>query len=339
MNPRASQLFHAFAQGFVQTPFEFLVLIIFISSLVLVVSAYLVVQAYAARRRRVLGSQRRWDERVAALGLEEQDTAIIIRMAARGGFSAPRYVLLENRRAFDACARKMLQAGEAAEVRLNALRLKLGFRITRPEEAPDASAEIPEGSRVVLQTGMGSRYRGTLVGQGPAAMVVKVDSNARDLSKGWIVALYYFNPGGVFSFPTRVVEQGTDTVHLEHSSAITRHQRRRYYRRKELVPASICAAFPGATSQECLLIDIGAGGAAIEIGVGDARAGDLLEVSLPPSIMSAPVQARVLRVSGNGRVIGVKFEHLSEANRNRIAGFVFSQDQPPEIPAARAAAV
>jgi hypothetical protein len=335
MTPRAIQLFHAFAQGFVQTRLEILVLIVLAPVVALIVSAYLVIQKRAARRRLALYSGRLMEERINELGLEEEERQLVHRLASCLDRGEPGHVLLFNRRVFDACARKLLQAGDGSETQLNALRLKLGLRLTGPEETPASSTELPEGSPVVLQGAGAAPCRGSLVGQGPAAMIVTVDPGIRWLTTGASLTVFFYNPAGVFSFQTRVMQREPDAVHLQHSWSITRHQRRRFYRRKEHLPAVIRTASPGAVPQESVVVDLGAGGAIVETSPGEVRVGDLLLVSLPQSIVSAPVEARVLRVSRRGKLIGVEFVSLSEPDRNRVMRFVLRQEEPLEVPAAR----
>jgi hypothetical protein len=107
-----------------------------------------------------------------------------------------------------------MSIGEISETLLDVLRLKIGFRIIQPEEAPASSAELPEGALLLL-VGPGTRLRGTLVAQGSATMLVKLDEGVSTLARDTRPTLYFHNSAGIFSFPTRITDLMTDAVRLE----------------------------------------------------------------------------------------------------------------------------
>ena len=151
---------------------------------------------------------------------------------AVSGPGEPGQSLLLNYHVFDACARRMRQHEEIAEGTLTALRLKMGFRITQPEEVPASSVELPEGESLLLLSPAGQRVRATIRAQAPAALLASFEREGPPLVKGMPLTVYFHNRAGIFSFPSRITDLDGNALHLEHSSRVTHHQRRKYYRRK-----------------------------------------------------------------------------------------------------------
>ena len=137
------------------------------------------------------------------------------------------------------------------------------------------------------------------------------------------VTMYFHNSAGIFSFPTRITDMNEDAVFLSQSSHITHQQRRKYFRKTESLPVYVAPLAEGAEPQESMLLDLGGGGASLQNPRGQLKKGDQLELSLFPRAERLTLAARVVRLSKNGRVANVKFESLSEAERNRIMGFLF----------------
>jgi PilZ domain len=328
---KIGQFLNALAQGFVQTRLEILLLFLFLIALLLVFTTYLVAQKRAADREMARRSREMLEHLLGKLELNENETGLLGRLAAHLDGDTTEYALLVSRHVFEQCAQKAIQSGEASEVQLNSLRLKIGFRITQPEEIPASSAELPEGSPVLLEWAPGKRLRATIIAQGPGAMAVKPDQGVLPSTPGARLRLYFHNSAGIFTFPTSVTGRIGDTVHLEHSSSIVRLQRRSYYRRKEQLPVFVKTGSAKAGARESVVLDLGGGGASLQNPRGMMREGDLLEVSFSPRMEKLTLVARVLRVSRNRKVIHVKFESLSENERKRIMGFLFTQSEKEKI--------
>ena len=328
---RAGQFLNALAQGFVQTRFEILLLFLFVIALLLVFSLYFVAQNRATHRRLARHSREMLEHLLQRLDLNDEESALLGRLAKYLGREESEYSLLVSHHIFDACAGKMRQSEVVSEAHLNALRLKIGFKMTRPEDVPASSTELPEGSALLVVSQAGVRFRGTIIAQAPEAMTVRLDPEVSPPAEGVRLTLYFHNSAGIFSFPTRVVDALEDAVRLEHSRDISHYQRRKYYRRKELLPVFIKPASRSAGPLESLLLDLGGGGASLQAPRGSFRKGDLLEVSFSPRTGTFTLAARVLRVSKGGKVINVRFESISETERNRIMSFLFAQSVQRKI--------
>ena len=322
---RIGQFLTAVAQGFVQTRHEIVLFFLIVTAFLFIISLYLVAQKHRAQRERARSSREMLKQLRGKLNLNDQEAALLGRLALYLEPGEAGHASLVNHHVFDACARKMRQSEQVPETHLSALRLKIGFRITQPEDVPAASSELPEGSPLLLVTGAGTRLRAMILSQGPSAMHVKLDSEAASLSKDTRLTIYFHNSAGIFSFPSKVTEPMEDALHLEHSSHITHHQRRKYYRREEFLPAFIKPASVAAVPQESFLLELVGGGASLQNPRGLFKPGDLLEVSFSLKTGMFMLVALVLRVSKTSRVINVKFESLPETERTRIMGFLFTQ--------------
>jgi hypothetical protein len=324
---RAGQWLSGLAQGFVQTRPEILLFFLLVVGVLLFFFLYFAVQKAMARRELGKHSREMLEHLLGKLDLDDAEIGLLGRLAAYLQRGESEHMLLVSHQVFDACARRIRSAEGVSEVQLNALRLKIGFRITQPEAAPASSTDLLEGSPVLLVTPAGKRTNGTVIAQGPHGILVKQDAGGPPPAKGEPLTVYFHNSAGIFSFQTRVTDLMDDAMHLEHSANIARYQRRRYYRRKESLPVFIRPASAAAQPRESLLLDLGGGGARLRNPEGMLKQGELLEMSFSPLERHFNLVGRVVRVSRNGKVLGVKFVSLPEAERNRIMGFLFAQSE------------
>ena len=243
------------------------------------------------------------------------------------------YRLLVDRRTFDSAVQRLRAGGQVPQTALNALRLKLSRTGRRAAEVPVSTREIPEGSSVVLRTARGAARRGVLVAQGPREMQIRIAATAEPAA-GTALTIYYFSPAGIFTARTRVTRRSGGTAYLAHSSTVTRHQRRRYSRAAVRLPCLATSAESAGHMRSCLVLDLGGGGAALELAGAVIQPGDLLQVSVP-GLRASPLTARVLRISRRGTaspaVVGTRFEALSEADRDQIMSFVLRRTGRPPV--------
>jgi hypothetical protein len=320
---RIAEFLAALARGFTHTPIEVTLFFAIIAAAVGIIILYVATQNRQRRReeeRRASSIISRYIER---LGLDEAETALLARLAHYLEPGDSSHGLLVNSHLFNACARRMARAELVPEQTLNALRLKLGFRVTEAEEAPSSTAELPPGATLLLVLEGGTRVRGSLLAQGAGAMLVKVPSDLPPLKRGAELTLHFHNSAGIFSFRTSVTDVAEDAVFLAHTSAIARAQRRRYCRRRQRIPVWGTPLADGGKRILTVLLDISGGGASLVNPRGTLKAGDRLELSLSTEAAQLPLAARVLRLSRDGKVANVSFESLSEVERNRLVGFIF----------------
>jgi hypothetical protein len=312
------------AQGFVHTRPEIILFFLILVASVAAIGIFFLLQNRRARVELARRSREIVERLIHKLELNEQETALLGRLVRYLEPGDTPQALLVSAHLFDACVRRMGRAELVSEPTLNALRLKIGFRITQDGEAPSSTAEIPPGSPLLIALNGGARTRGSLLAQGAGAMLVKLEPGAPALARGMGVTMYFHNSAGIFSFPSRVTDLNEDAVFLAQSSQITHQQRRKYFRKKEFLPVFIAPLSTETEPRESMLLDLSGGGASLQNPQGLLKKGDQIELSLFPWAERLTLAARVVRVSKNGRVANVRFESLTEAERNRIMGFIFT---------------
>ena len=127
--------------------------------LVLAVSAFAIALGVAARRRAAERAHVVFQRKLARLTLSPKESVLLQRLVACRAGSEPEYLVLQSRPVFDACAGRMQRSEPVEEAVLHSLRLKIGFRLRRPDEAPATTSELPEGSTLVLAARPSRRLR------------------------------------------------------------------------------------------------------------------------------------------------------------------------------------
>ncbi|HUZ17358.1 MAG TPA: PilZ domain-containing protein [Spirochaetia bacterium] len=325
---RTAYLLTAIAHGFQQTPLEILLSFIIVIGLLVGFSLYVVSQKRRANRELSKRSREMFEHLLGKLDLNDRETVLLGRLAGYLDQNESEHSLLVKQSIFDSCAEKMQHAEGIADVGLDALRQKIGFRVTPSTTTPVSSEELQIGLPIVLVAGSGTRLRGSILSQEPDAVVVRLAGGASPPEIGSRLILYFHNPAGIFSFDTTCIGRGGDALRLAHSLKITHHQRRKFYRSKERLPVFIKAATPGGVFRDALIVDLAAGGASIQIPrEHTVKEGDLLELSFSPEKHELNLTTRVLRVSRSHKIIHVSFESISEADRSRIVRFLAAQAQ------------
>jgi hypothetical protein len=99
-------------------------------------------------------------------------------------------------------------------------------------------------------------------------------------------------------------------------------RRRMYVRRRVRLPVLVAREPDAADARQTTLLDLGGGGASLRNPWELMRKGDWLQMSFSPGPGRLTVAAHIVRVSGNGTAIHVKFVSLSETARDRILAFL-----------------
>ncbi len=279
---KTGQFLNALAEGFRQTRIEILVFFLVLTVLLLLILSYFAARRVTGRRERERRSRVVLEHLLGKIELGSEEAALLGRLAAylRPELSAD--ALLMDHHVFDACARAMRKAEGASEGSLNALRLKIGFHITQPAEMPSSTVELPEGSAIILVSENGRRARGTLRAQGQGSMMVQLEQPVPALRQDARATAYFHNAGGIYSFSTRIEAVSGDSVRVSQSENVVRHQRRRYYRRKESLPVFVRPAAGSGAFMESILVDLGGGGASIRCPRRLLKQDDLMEISFSP---------------------------------------------------------
>ena len=323
------QFLTAVAQGFVQTRLDMLLLFLFLLGLVVAFAAYLATQKRAVREA-MRATRERLQRLLANLDLSQRENALLESLAGllegKGREAdSKEYALMQSRHLFDSSARKALQAGIAAEVELNALRMKIGFRPARLEEAPASQrgASRRPAHPAPGESGEAAACHGNCPGAGLPCRAAR--------SEGWpTVRKRRWSDSLLFQCRRRLL-----LFHMGQRE-ITRHPAFS----STLLPSRGCSAgrstgaksdFP-SLSKRLRGTRLAGNPRSWTWGQEEPASKTLsnqfaraIYWRLPslPGIEKLALAARVIRVSEDRTIIHVKFESPTESERDRIMRFLF----------------
>jgi hypothetical protein len=324
------QFLFTFAQGLGQTHFEIILLFSFVVVGLLVLAFYSLAQRISAHRELERSSGYMLEHLLGKLDLSNQEAALLGHLSRFRNKGESAHSLLTDQSVFDGCVRRMRQSEDLPEVPLEALELKIGLRSMGPPDAPVSSNALPEGTALLLIDGAGKSIRGSILAQGADAMFAQPDAGTSVPLRDTRLTCYFHDSARFYSFSTRVTKVANDTMYLSHSSDIAQLQRGRWRGRKQPLPVFIKSSPTELHPRESYLLDIGGGGARIQNAGRRVRRGDLVEISFSPLMRKSAPAARVVRLTRNGKIIGVRFELVSEENRSRIMAFLVAQSEQRE---------
>jgi hypothetical protein len=207
-----------------------------------------------------------------------------------------------------------------------ALRVKLGFYEQSKQGPIHSTAEIPPGTAVHLRVhGLGG-YHGRVVDQKPDALLVEMDEDVEPFRTGVGVEASLQRPSGLYSFDTRVKDYRGYVVFLDHTATVRKTQKRNYFRKKLRRPVTVRKLYNGSDVVRSTLLDVGGGGASFELLGLDAEVGDEVQLIMYlEEELVISVQARIVRLSRNGRVGHAAFHELRPGEQDRIVRYALRQ--------------
>jgi c-di-GMP-binding flagellar brake protein YcgR len=236
-----------------------------------------------------------------------------------------RYEIIENPYIFNACVKKLREHEDVSSALLVSLRMKLGFKAEGPERIPHSTAELTINTPLLLISKGKREVSGRIIKIENHSFLVGLEEAGVTLSPGSRITVYCQKRSGLYEIKAvvRKVERGM--VWFLHSEEIRRIQRRRFYRKR--VSFSVYVKRPGPEQQwvRTSLLDLGGGGASIENPWESIRSGEEIEIVFPEKKPELRIHAFVVRTSGAARNIHVRFGPLSDADRDRIIGYIFKR--------------
>jgi c-di-GMP-binding flagellar brake protein YcgR len=234
-----------------------------------------------------------------------------------------RYEVIENPYIFNSCVKKLREQEDVSAPLITSLRMKLGFKAEGPERIPHSTAELTEGTPLLIITGGKREIAGSIVKIENNSFLVFLEEKGASLSQGSKIKVYCQKRSGLYEFQASVRKVEKGMVRLGHSEEIRRIQRRRFYRRR--VSFSVYIKRPGPEQQwvRTSLLDLGGGGASMENPWAGIKPGEEIEVVFPEKKPVLRVPAFVVRTSGAARDMHVRFGPMSDARRDRIIGHIF----------------
>jgi c-di-GMP-binding flagellar brake protein YcgR len=316
------------AAGLARSPLEIAIFAVLVLSIIAALVVLNRRQVRKAREEAVGRSQRMFGQLVRKRRLGYSDVSILESLSTYLADSSQKHQVLENQNIFNTCARKLMVAGHATGTEIAALRLKLGFRSRAPEQVFQSSAQLHEGIPVVVVQREKKGCRGKIDAVQPQMLGITLDDECDPFKRNHQVRVYFQTPAGRFAFSTKVRRIGRGRVELFHSESIKRLQRRQFYRKKLMLPVYVRHAGVQEQAVPTTIIDLGGGGASLANEDMRFNVGDRISLSVfPASQDKINVTGGVIRISKDGKVAHVEFDHMMESNRDRIMGFLF---KPPK---------
>jgi c-di-GMP-binding flagellar brake protein YcgR len=312
------------AAGLARSPLEIAIFAVLVLSIVVAVVVLYRRQMRKEREEALGRSQRLFGQQVRKRRLSYAEVSILESLATYLQDPAQKHLLVENQNTFNTCARKLLDAGHASATEIAALRLKLGFRSRSPEQVFQSSAQLHEDMPVVVVQREKQGCRGKIDAVEPQLLGIEMGDGCAPFKRGHPVRVYFQTPAGRFAFSTKVRRVGKGRVELTHSESIKRLQRRQFYRKKLMLPVYVRHAGVQERAMLTSLIDLGGGGASLANRDMGFKVGDRIRLSVLPSGQDKiEATGEVIRISKDGKVAHIEFEHMMDSNRDRIMGLLF----------------
>jgi hypothetical protein len=328
-NQGVNDFLYSISRGFIQSPAHIRLFFILIAVFLAVILLVAFLQRRRARLRQMRNAAEMYEHLVRQLGLSRSERELADRLSGCCQPPEKKYLVLLHQHTFDACAAKLREREAIAEMTLAALRLKLDFTAHRPEDVPASSTELPRGMRVVLAEKGRAGMKGRVTRQDPEALVVTMEGGSALPSRGVPLSVYFHNRAGLFAFLTHAHRITGRDVFLDHSEAVKRSQRRRYYRRRIQIAVEVAPEDQSDEALPAVLADLSGGGASLQNPGLAAEPGSRLRLTFAPRGARLSVTGRVMRTSAGGRLLHLQFEGLSEAARDRVIGLVFGGRSRP----------
>lgn len=327
MTPGVQRFFEQVAEAYRASPLEILGVVLFTLILLGGLITYAVVWGRREKKHKTELARQLYEQKSRELKLSADQHALLRRMARYLKDPTNTYQLLSDEVTFNAAASQLRENEEATAQSIAALRIALGFQSGRPGRALHSSAQIPEGSTVLV---VRNRYKKPVktkvLAPKPDSLELRIVDEGSRLPAGAAVDVYFQNSAGVFTFRSTVLGENGQFAKLSHSEQIKKYQKRRYFRRKIDLPVHI---YPFDSDKPVLsrFRDIGGGGASIVNPDRRFKEGDELEMRFTPDDAEITLTGTVMRVSEGGGVIHVNYEHIRDSLRDRIYSAIF---RPPK---------
>lgn len=319
-------IFEEISKGFVKSPLEIGIFFIIIAAIVIVSLLLYRYRIKKNREERLFQAQKLFDLAITKKGVNQVEREVLERLANHLKKAQEKNLLFEKKAIFNACVRKLLREKQIPSSLLASLRLKLGFNVLRDEQIPHSSAELPvEMPVLVLQKGRGQNT-GRILKVDSRSLAIELGDAGRPPRPGLPLSIVFENPSGLYSFITSIKMVGKGVINIAHSEAIERFQRRRFYRKKLLLPVYVKRAGTQEHYALTTLIDLGGGGASIANPDEQFVIRDKLSLTFfTPGRNRMSLAATVVRVSENGKTLHVSFGAMQESSRDHIIRFLLQK--------------
>jgi hypothetical protein len=323
-----SYLFEEIAKGFEKSPLE----IALFAALIVGIGVSVVVlyrrQLRSSREEIIKRSQTLFARTARKKSLGTSDLNILERMVKHLKSPKDKHLLLEDQVTFNGCARKLIAYDRVASQGIAALRVKLGFKTRSPEGVPHSTAELQDDLPVIIVQKGKKGGRGSIAKVKPSSLTIALEGETPPPKRSLPIQVYFQAPSGRYTFITRIRGYSKGDIEIAHSENIKRLQRRKFYRKKLMLPVYVKRAESDEPSVLSTLIDLSGGGVSLVNRDLQFRAGDRISISLVASrTKRIYVAGNVLRISRGGKTIHVEFRDMLESSRDRIIRLLFKPEK------------
>lgn len=328
MDTTVEGFFEQIRAAYQSSPLEVVIFILIVGVLIGGLVGFGIHFTRRERRKHIELATRLYTEKAEELKLTPGERELLKRLSRHLKDPTNTYQLLTDEISFNAAAAALREeTDDVSPSSIAALRVKLGYRATRPDRAPRASASIPEGATVLLVRNRSRKPIKARV-EAPTSRAFRVRLSAESrLPTGVALEVFFQNSAGVFTFTSTVLAVTEGIAELSHSEAIQKYQKRRYFRRAIDLPVHVADFEEPDEQRLAQFIEIGGGGASLTNPDGAFSDDQRLELTFQLEEQRIRVVARVVRRSDSGRVLHVSYEHIQEGVRDRIYQAIF---KPPK---------
>ena len=236
-----------------------------------------------------------------------------------------KYLLLINQHTFYACLalynRKNRE--QITKEKLKPLFRKLGYKFEELQGIPKSSRDLKEGTPAALVDANRKVFSGKISSQLPNSLIFSLTYEPEGLDTDNRIFVVVHNFAGIFEIVTHIQKISGKDIFLAHSDDIMKIQRRKFYRKKMIIPIMIKNEGSRDKEDESHILDISAGGLSLVNPQKKYNVGDDLSLYIVKN--AKPVfhlYGEVVKISQNRKILHLKFGHLNSVEQDRIVGII-----------------
>jgi hypothetical protein len=322
------QFLQSVADSFQKTPWQIVLFVIFLFSLIFLYIVASFIRYVIDRSRQLRRLNEKYNRFAGDFSITQAEENLIEALSRYLKSPEKKYLLFLNQHTFNYCLNHLRKHTVVPNEVLLPLTKKLGFNLYNPFHLPRTTRELRPGKPAYLVLPENRRIAGIIDRQLPDSVVLVSTDTSATPSLGSRATLYLHNALGILSFSTMVQNVKNGNIYLEHSDTVTAIQRRMYYRKNIRLP--ILVRQEGSTEKpfKSVILDLSAGGMSIQNPRRKFQKGDDLRLFFHEDTGTVfDINVEVIRVSRNREVLHIRFGHMIESVQDRIMGFINIEKQ------------
>ncbi|MBN1697250.1 MAG: PilZ domain-containing protein [Spirochaetales bacterium] len=312
------------AESFNRTPQEILVFISIILSIVGLITILGIIKWIIDRNKFTLAVNSRFEKYAVKYSLTKPEIDLLDRMSRFLKNPLKKYLLLTNSHTFNTCFHLLASREESDKKIQLSIFKKLGFSRFDPYRVPDSSNDIAEGSPAkLISKDKKIIINGFVTRQLPDAIVFESLNSFIGFTNDDEVFLVTHNYTGLYVFKTRILKAENKTIFAAQSKNIVRTQHREYFRKNIVLPILLRRIDSKEEPDRADIRDLSAGGLCVtNPGKKYVKDDDLSLFFHKEAENRFHLYGEVVRVSGNNKILHIKFGHITNRDRDRLVGFI-----------------